>query len=324
MKVLLTGGAGYIGSTVANYFLDKGCEVDIIDNLSVGNKLTVPKKANFFKLSIQDPRVLQLLKKNNYDAVLHFAAYIRVEESVKNPNKYIKNNFYNSKKFLETCRKAKIKNFIFSSTASIYGYPKSKKKLINEKTEPNPQNPYALSKLKFEKYLIKRDLFKYIILRYFNVAGADKNLRSGQISKKESTHLIKKLCENYFLNKKIEIYGNDYPSKDGTAIRDYIHVMDLAEAHYKSFLYLLKNKKSKSKIYNCGYGKGYSVKQVIDQFNKNIKKKIHYISVKRRPGDVFKLVANNKKILKDLKLNFKFNSLNKILKSSLDWERKLH
>ena len=160
-------------------------------------------------------------------------------------------------------------------------------------------------------------------MRYFNVAGADLKLRSGLISKKKSTHLIKKLCE-YFLNgKSISIYGKDYPSKDGTAIRDFIHVMDLADAHLKSAEYLLKYKKSI--ILNCGYGNGYSVKQVIDKFNSISKnKKIFFNYKSRRKGDLFRLVAHNKKLKNKLKWKPKYNSLKKILISSLNWEKKIH
>ncbi len=322
MNILLTGGAGYIGSVTANYLIDKGHKVFLIDNLSTGNIKNIPKKCNFYKSSITNKKILNKIFKNNrIDIVMHFAAYIDVAESVKKPNKYLKNNYKNCKIFLEICKTNNVKNIVFSSTAAVYG--NTNNKLISENSHIRPVSPYAKSKLKIEQYLTKKIFFNYIILRYFNVAGADLKLRSGLISKKKSTHLIKKLCE-YFLNgKSISIYGKDYPSKDGTAIRDFIHVMDLADAHLKSAEYLLKYKKSI--ILNCGYGNGYSVKQVIDKFNSISKnKKIFFNYKSRRKGDLFRLVAHNKKLKNKLKWKPKYNSLKKILISSLNWEKKIH
>ena len=323
MNVLITGGAGYIGSCTANFFLDKGCSVTIIDNLSTGTKNLVPKKAKFYKLSVQNRSVLKILKENMFDLVIHFAGFIQVEESVNKPKKYLINNFQNTIKFFEYCKISKLKFVIFSSTAAVYGIPREKlgSNLINENNKINPINPYALSKLKVENFLKKNKFFKSIILRYFNVAGADPQLRSGQVSKNKTTHLIKNICEKYILNRKIKIFGNDYPSLDGTAIRDYIHVYDLAELHYLSALYLLKKKTNN--LFNCGYGVGFSVLEVINTFNKIVKKKIEFKFTKRRPGDVFLLVADNAKIIKFLKWRPKFQSLKKILSSSLKWELKL-
>ena len=320
MNVLITGGAGYIGSVTANYLLDNGHKIFLIDNLSTGDKKNIPKKCQFFKSSITNKKILgKIFKKNRIDIVLHFAAYIDVAESVKKPIKYFKNNYENGKIFLSICKMNKVKNIVFSSTAAVYG--NTKNKLISEKSTTRPLSPYAKSKLKIENYLIKDNFFNFVILRYFNVAGADLKLRSGLISKKKSTHLIKKLCENYLNNKSISIFGSDYPSKDGTAIRDFIHVMDLADAHLKSAKYLLNKKKSL--ILNCGYGNGYSVKQVIDTFNLLSKKKILFNYKRRRSGDLFRLVADNKILKKKLNWKPKYNSLKKILKSSLDWEKKV-
>ena len=321
MNILITGGAGYIGSVTANYLLDNGHKIFLIDNLSTGDKKNIPKKCQFFKSSITNKKILgKIFKKNRIDIVLHFAAYIDVAESVKKPIKYYKNNYENCKIFLSICKMNKVKNIVFSSTAAVYG--NTKNKLISEKSTTRPLSPYAKSKLKIENYLIKDNFFNYVILRYFNVAGADLKLRSGLISKKKSTHLIKKLCENYLNNKSISIFGSDYPSKDGTAIRDFIHVMDLADVHLKSAKYLLNKKKSL--ILNCGYGNGYSVKQVIDTFNLLSKKKILFNYKRRRSGDLFRLVADNKILKKKLNWKPKYNSLKKILKSSLDWEKKVN
>ena len=268
MKILLTGGAGYIGSIVANYLLDRGNEVFILDNLSTGSKKLVPKKSKFVKTDISNLKVVNsILSENNFDIIMHFAAFIRVEESVKNKKKYYINNYQKSKIFLNMCLKHNLKNIIFSSTAAVYG---NKNIYVNEKTKTNPLNPYAEYKLKLERF-IKKKKFKFIILRYFNVAGADPKLRAGQVSKYRSTHLIKKLCETRLNSTKFNIYGRNYETKDKTAIRDYIHVYDLAIIHLLAAKYLLKKKISN--IFNCGYGKGYSVLDIVKCFEEIIKKK---------------------------------------------------
>ena len=320
MNVLLTGGAGYIGSTTANLFLDNGHKVTVIDDLSTGNKKNIPRKAKFFKFNINNKNLLnKILKNEKFDLVIHFAAFIDVEESVRKPKKYIINNYLNTKKLLNVCLANNLNKIIFSSTAAVYGNSKTGE--VSENSIKKPFSPYAISKFKSENFIKSKNKLNYIILRYFNVAGSDLKLRSGLISKKKSTHLIKKICENFLKNKPIEIYGSDYPSKDGTAIRDYIHIHDLAYAHYKSAIYLLKN--NESNIFNCGYGKGYSVLQVVRTFNKINNKKIKIKYGNRRKGDIYKLVAKTNKIKKKLKWLPKYNSLKKILISSLKWEKKL-
>lgn len=319
MKLLITGGAGYIGSCTANLLIDKGHKVTIIDNLSTGCKTLVPKKAKFLKINIQDKKILKFLKKEKFDAVMHFAAYIQVEESVKNPKKYLENNYENTKSFFKYCKLANLKNIVFSSTAAVYGELGKNYKYALETADLNPKNAYALSKVKVENYLKNSKFFKYIILRYFNVAGADVFLRSGQVSKK-ATHLIKIICQNFIKKRKLKIFGNDYPTEDGTAERDYIHVCDLAEAHLRAARYLLK--KGQSDIFNCGYGYGYTVKKIVDTFNSMFGGKIDYIYVKRRKGDVARLVSNSSKIKKILKWRPKYNSIKYILKSHLRWENK--
>ena len=273
-NILLTGGAGYIGSHVANLLLDEGLNVSIIDNLITGNKKLIPSKANFYNCDIDDVnRVQKIIKKNEFDIVMHFAGLIRVDESVKLPKKYNLYNYQKAKKFLNTCFENNLKKVIFSSTASVYGNPE--KQNVSEEDEINPLNPYAKTKLKLENYLIKaskRQNIKYIILRYFNVAGADEKLRSGLISK-FSTHLIKVASEVAVGKKdKLIINGDDYDTKDGSPVRDYIHVSDLADIHIVSARYLFN--KNKSNIFNCGYGKGFSVKEVIKTYNKILDKKI--------------------------------------------------
>ena len=323
-NILVTGGAGYIGSHLVNLLIDKDYKVTVIDNLVTGYKKLVNKKAKFYNYDIADKKIINvILKKNKFDFVIHLAGLIRVDESIKKPKKYNDYNYVKSKIFLNNCINHNIKKIIFSSTATVYG--NSKKKIFSENNRLNPINPYSKSKLKFENYIInqsKKKNIKYIILRYFNVAGADQKLRSGLISK-YPTHLIKIVSEVAVgKRKKIIINGNDYNTIDGTTIRDYIHVSDLAEMHILALKYLIK--KNQSNIFNCGYGKGYSVKEIINNYNTIIKKKIFYTIGPRRFGDSERLVANNKKFKKYFS-NWKpkFNNIKKILETSLKWEKKL-
>ena len=322
-NILLTGGAGYIGSHVAHKLIDAGFSVTIIDNLITGNKKLVPKKAILEVCDISDKKkISKILSSKNFKAVLHFAGLIRVDESVKFPKKYNLYNYEKSKIFFETCLSNGLDKIIFSSTASVYG--KTKKLEVREKDKLSPINPYAQSKLRFENYLIKekkKRRLNYIILRYFNVAGADLDLRSGLISK-NSTHLIKVACEVAVGKKKqLIINGNNYNTKDGTAVRDYIHVSDLADMHLKSLRYLIKKKRSD--IFNCGYGKGYSVKEVIENLEKILKKKIQIKIGPRRLGDTPYVVSNVSKFTKKFSFKPKFNNLKIILKTALLWEKKI-
>ena len=323
MNVLLTGGAGYIGSHAALSLLDAGHNVHIIDNLSTGNKTLVPKEADFTKCNINNEEIItNIIKSKKFDLLMHFAGFIQVEESVKHPEKYFENNTHNAIKLFNICKKNNLNKIVFSSTAAAYGSV-SQNKSIDENTNLNPQNPYAESKIKTEKFLMEnQDSFKFIILRYFNVAGADKKLRSGQISEL-STHLIKVLSE-VVVGKRdhIKIYGNDYNTPDGTAIRDYIHVSDLADIHLKVAKYLLE--KSESNLFNCGYGNGFSVLDVINTANEIYKNKIIYEFSKRRDGDVEKLISETSKILKHIDWKPKYNNLKEIINSSIRWEEKIN
>lgn len=322
-NILITGGAGYIGSSVANYLQDKGHNVTIIDNLVTGSKKLIPKKSKFIKCDISDvKKVSRIIRDGNFDIVMHFAGLVRVDESIKKPNKYEKFNYKKAKIFISTCIKHNLKKIIFSSTASVYG--NLNKKNIPENSKLNPMNPYALSKLKLENFLIrnsKSKSFKYIILRYFNVGGADKKLRTGLISK-SSTNLIKVICEVATgKRKKFFINGNNYKTKDGTPIRDFIHINDLSQIHFLAAKYLIQ--KDKSQIFNCGYGVGYSVRDILYTMNKIIKKNIPEVYGQRRLNDIEYSVASVKKFQKFFKWKPKFNSLEKILRSSLLWEKKL-
>ena len=322
-NILLTGGAGYIGSHVTNLLIDHGCNVTIVDSLITGNKTLLNPKAKFINCDIADTKnISKILINNKFDIVMHFAGLIRVDESVKEPEKYNEYNFEKAKIFLDTCFENGLKKVIFSSTASIYGNPIQDN--VSENDELNPLNPYAETKLKLENFLInksKSENISYIILRYFNVAGADQKLRSGLISK-YSTHLIK-IASEVAVGKRDEIIinGDDYDTKDGTATRDYIHVSDLADIHLVSAKYLLD--KNQSNIFNCGYGNGYSVKEVIDTYNKILNKKIKSKIGPRRPGDSKMVVADPTKFNKTLNWKPKFNNLEYILKTAYEWEKKI-
>ena len=322
-NILITGGAGYIGSHVTNLLIDQGCNVTIVDSLITGNKTLLNPKAKFINCDIADTKnILKILINNKFDIVMHFAGLIRVDESVKEPERYNEFNFEKAKIFLNICFENGLKKIIFSSTASVYGNPI--KNNVSESDDLNPLNPYAETKLKLENYIInksKSDDISYIILRYFNVAGADQKLRSGLISK-YSTHLIK-IASEVAVGKRDEIIinGNDYDTIDGTTIRDYIHVSDLADIHLVSAKYLID--KNKSNIFNCGYGNGYSVKEVIDTYNKILSKQIKSKIGPRRLGDSKMVVADPNKFNKTLNWKPKFNNLKYILKTAYEWEKKI-
>ena len=323
-SILVTGGAGYIGSHVANLLLDNGYNVTIIDSLITGNKQLVPKKANFFNCDISDQKeVTKIINQKKFELVMHFAGLIRVDESVKEPDKYYEFNYEKAKIFLNTCIKNNLKKIIFSSTASVYGNPK--KDNVSENDLLDPLNPYAKSKLKLENYLIeqsKKEDIKYIILRYFNVAGADEKMRTGLISK-YSTHLIK-IASEVAVGKRNQliINGDDYDTIDGTAVRDYIHVSDLADIHLIAGKYLIEN--GRSDVFNCGYGVGFSVKQVIENYNKILQKKLETIIGIRRPGDSKSVVANSDKFYQKFSWKPKYNDLQYILNTAYNWEKKIN
>ena len=323
MNILLTGGAGYIGSHVVLALLDNGHSVSVIDDLSTGHKDLLPDNIQFLECNINNKnKVAALIKQNNFDALMHFAAFIKVEESVKNPEKYFTNNTDNAINLFNTCFENNLKNIIFSSTAAAYGNPETNIN-IPETEILRPLNPYGESKIKTEKFLFQnKDRFKFIILRYFNVAGADPSLRTGLISK-NATHLIKITSEVAVgKREKVTIFGNDYNTPDGTAIRDYIHVSDLADIHLKATEYLISNKKSN--IFNCGYGKGYSVKEVVDITNKITGGAIKFEYGKRRLGDAENLVSDISKFHQYIDWAPRYNNLSIIIETAINWERKLN
>ena len=322
MNILITGGAGYIGSHTALQLIDKEHKVTIIDNLVNGSTKLIPHNANFLKADISDKKLVEeLLKKNNFDLVMHFAGLVKVEESVKYPEKYRLNNVDKTKQFFNLCLDSGLNNIVFSSTAGIYGKVLKNNK-VNETDRLDPSNPYTSSKLSIEKFLLElsiQDKVNFIILRYFNVAGADEKKRSGLISK-NSNNLIKVICEVASGKKeKIIINGEDYNTRDGSTVRDFIHVSDLAEIHINAAEYLQNG--GSSEIYNCGYGQGYSVKEVIAEMEKIINRKLKVEIGPRRESDIPYSVANSDKFKKKFNWKPKYNNLNHILRSALNWAK---
>ena len=320
-NILITGGAGYIGSHLAEQLVKIKANIIILDNLVTGHKKLINKKAIFIKEDIKNKNVLnKIIQEYQIDTIIHLAAHLNVSEAEKNKKKYYKNNIEGTLNLVNSCKNSKVNNIIFSSSCAIYGNTKGP---VNEKRKPNPQGYYALTKYKSEeiiKKFSKKYGYRYAILRYFNVAGASS---SGKIGEIESSygHLIKNIAIQSLKKKPlISIYGNDYATKDGTCIRDYIHVSDLADIHVKTLKYM--DRYFKSLILNCGYGKGHSVLDIVNIFKKkNNKLIIDY--KKRRPGDVAEVYSDTKKFRKILKWKPKFNNLDKIIGSAIKWEKKL-
>ncbi|AEA34660.1 UDP-glucose 4-epimerase GalE [Hippea maritima] len=332
MKILITGGAGYIGSHVAKHILkETDFNLTIIDNLSTGfietiETLKTIRAFEFVNLDLSDWNDLKkLFETHEFNAVIHFAASLIVPESVENPLKYYLNNTSNGTYLIKCCIDHNVNYFIFSSTAAVYGEPKlTTNDKIKETHPTNPINPYGQSKLFIEKILKDtakaHNGFKYVALRYFNVAGADKGGLIGQ-STKNATHLIKVAAQTALGKRdKMYIFGDDYPTPDGTCIRDYIDVDDLALAHIKALKYIPKNE---SGVFNCGYGKGFSVKEVIQTMKEVSGNDFEVEITDRRKGDPAILVADNTKIVNSMGWSPKYNNLKLICKTALEWERKI-
>jgi UDP-glucose 4-epimerase len=334
LKLLVTGGAGYIGSHVVKLLLENtNHNVTVIDNLSTGFLDTIGtlkqiRNFNFINADLSNwDEIANIFQTNKFDAIIHFAAALIVPESVENPLKYYLNNTANTANLIKIANDHSVDKFIFSSTAAVYGEPDAKDigDGISETFPTNPINPYGQSKLFSEKIIQDtakaNPKFKYVIFRYFNVAGASDDLKIGQKTL-NATHLIKVASECAVGKRKgMYIFGNDYPTKDGTCIRDYIHVLDLADAHIKALDYLEENN---SDIFNIGYGKGLSVKEVIDEV-KNISKVDFKVELAdRRAGDPAILIANSDKIMKKMKWQPKYNNLETICKTAYEWEKRLN
>ena len=320
--VLVTGGAGYIGSHVVRQLVEAGERVIVLDNLSTGFREAVLGGELVVGETGDRTLVEHLLRERRIDTVLHFAAHTIVPESVRDPLKYYGNNTCSSRSLLEACATTGVRHFIFSSTAAVYGIPREAR--ATEDTPTVPINPYGTSKLMTEWML--RDLaagteLRHVTLRYFNVAGSDPQGRIGQ-STRNATLLIKVACEAAAgIRKEVVVFGTDYPTPDGTGIRDYIHVEDLADAHLKALDYLRRG--GASTTLNCGYGHGYSVREVLDTVQRVDGRPLRVREAPRRPGDPPALVAGADRIREALDWQPHYDDLAFIVRTSLEWERKL-
>ena len=320
--ILVTGGAGYIGSHVARQLGERGESLVTLDNLSTGFRSAVLHGDLVEGDTGEAQLVSRLLRERQVDTVMHFAAHIVVPESVENPLKYYRNNTANTRTLLECCVKAGVKQFIFSSTAAVYGIPAGG--VAAEDTPTAPINPYGWSKLMSEQML--RDVsaaspLRHVALRYFNVAGADPGGRIGQ-STPDATHLLKVACE-HIVGKRdhVSIFGTDFDTRDGTGIRDYIHVEDLAAAHLKALDYLRAG--GESTTLNCGYGRGFSVREVLDAVARVAGQPLNVIEGPRRAGDPPELVARADRIRNTLGWEPRHADLGEIVQTALAWERRL-
>lgn len=318
-NILVTGGAGYIGSHIVEKLVKKNfLKIFIVDDLSTGHKRLINKKATFIKANINKTQLIKkIILKNKIDTIIHLAAKTIVTESEKKPKLYYRVNVLGTRSLLNAAKNSLVKNFLFSSTAAVYG---SKIRYVNENSKTLPDSIYGKTKLQAEN-LVKRNFKKnYIILRYFNVVGASPSKKIGLINR--YGQLFKNFAVEILKSKpKLSVYGKDYDTKDGTCIRDFIHVSDLADIHLKVLLKASKN--NKSVILNCGYGKGFSVLEVVNNFKKFSKNKVTVKFEKRRKAEIVESVANVVKLKKYLKWKPRFFNLNKMIKNSLDWEKKL-
>jgi len=317
MRVFVTGGAGYIGSVCSELLLDEGHEVVIFDNLIEGHRGAVDSRAQFIQGDLADRRrIEEALSSTRPEAVMHFAAYALVPESMRDPSKYFRNNVSNGLNLLDAMLKCGVQRMIFSSTCALFGPPEHIP--IDETARTRPINPYGESKLAFEKILRWYDEIhglKFVCLRYFNAAGATEDL--GEHHKPE-THLIPTVLRVALgQSPHVEIYGTDYDTPDGTCIRDYIHILDLARAH------ILALGARASGLYNLGTGGGSSVRQVIESCRKITGRKIETIEKPRRPGDPPRLIASSEKIKRELGWKPQFQSLDAIVESAWRWHQKL-
>jgi len=319
VKVLVTGGAGYIGSVTTRKLVVEGYEVVVFDNLVYGHEQVVPKQAKFINGDLQDKKsILSALAKEKIEAVVHFAAFALVGESVKDPLKYFRNNVAGGLNLIESMAESRVDKIIFSSSAAVYGDPG--RVPIQEDDRKDPTNPYGETKLIFEKFLKWCGIaygIRSICLRYFNAAGADTESGLGEDHDPE-THLIPIILKVALgQREKIDIFGTDYDTPDGTCVRDYVHVKDLAVAHVMALKHLKEG--GASSYYNLGSSKGYSVKEVIDVSRKVTGRPIKAVESPRRPGDPPKLVASSEKISKELGFKFRHSDLETIISDAWKW-----
>ncbi len=324
VPIIVTGGAGYIGSHAVLALKDDGWPVAVIDDLSNGTREAVPADVPFYEGNIADRSLVdRIFREQQTQAVMHFAGSIVVPESVAEPLKYYANNTLASHSLISAAVEARVKHILFSSTAAVYGAPE--RVPIDEEDAKAPINPYGASKLMTERMLADASAahpFNYGALRYFNVSGADPKGRTGQIGK-GSTHLIKVACETAVGKRsEIAVYGTDYPTADGTCIRDYIHVSDLADAHVAALNWLVEHPDD-NLVVNCGYGKGLSVLEVLDAVDRHTNLPLKRVMEGRRAGDPPELVAGNSQLTQKLGWKPRYADIDRIVGDALSWERKL-
>ncbi len=324
VPVLVTGGAGYIGSHAVLALLDAGWLVAVIDDLSNGTREVVPEQVAFFEGSIADRALTdRLLREREIGAILHFAGSIVVPESVEKPLDYYANNTLASHALIAAAVAAGVPHIVFSSTAAVYGAPE--RVPIDEADPKLPINPYGASKWMTEQMLADAAAahpFNYAALRYFNVAGADPEGRAGQIGK-GSTHLIKVAVEAAVGKRDhVAVFGSDYPTADGTCVRDYVHVSDLADAHVAALSRLIERPRE-NLVLNCGYGQGLSVLEVLDALDRVAGRPVPRRAMERRPGDPAQLVASNRALRETLDWSPRFADIDRIVADALAWERHL-
>jgi len=322
MSVLITGGAGYIGSHMTHHLLESSEDIVVLDNLSTGVERNLPKNIPFVRGDIADPALVsKLMETHKVDSVIHFAGSVVVPESVEKPLAYYANNTSGARTLIETAIRQGVANFIFSSTAAVYGTPKVLP--VSEDSPTIPDSPYGRSKLMTEWMLqdaAAAHPLKFGILRYFNVAGADPKGRTGQ-STPRATHLIKRACQVATGQAPhLTIFGTDYDTPDGTGVRDYIHVSDLVDIHQCVLNHLRKG--GDSLLINCGYGRGFSVRQVAATVERIAGQKLKIEEAPRRPGDMASVVANTAKLSKILGWEPNHADLDTIVTTALNWERK--
>ena len=324
LPVLVTGGAGYIGSHAVLALMDGGWPVAVIDNLVTGFRFAVPDGVPFYEGNIADAELLaRIFKEQSIGAVMHFAGSVVVPESVADPLKYYENNTVRSRALIDSCVKGGVHHFIFSSTAATYGIPEVSP--VSEDSPKQPINPYGMSKLMTEIMLAdvaRAHPLNYCALRYFNVAGADPQARTGQ-STAGATHLIKVAVEAALGKRShVGVFGTDFDTNDGTGVRDYIHVSDLAAAHVLALDALIEEPQH-SLTMNCGYGRGFSVLEVLDAVDRATNRKIERRLEGRRAGDPDALISDNRRIKATLPWQPRYNDLGVIVDHALAWERKL-
>jgi len=324
VPVLVTGGAGYIGSHAVLALRDAGWDVAVIDNLSTGTRYLVPDEVTFYEGNVADRELVdRIFAERNIGAILHFAGSIVVPESVEKPLEYYRNNTIASHALVSAAVDARVKHVVFSSTAAVYGEPE--RVPVDETVEKLPINPYGASKLMTERMLEDSAAaypMNYAALRYFNVSGADPEGRSGQVGK-GSTHLIKVAVEAAVGKRDhIDVYGTDYPTEDGSCVRDYIHVSDLVAAHVKALERLIE-KPDENLVLNLGYGRGLSVLEVLDALDRLLPEPIRREMKGRRAGDPPLLISSNEALKATLDWQARYADIDTILTHALEWERKL-